>query len=67
MGGIFAAMTKVDIPTTMKMSEGRELANEQLMDAIPSKETRDFVLMNLVKGSDGRFVALEIGVGFNAE
>lgn len=55
MGGIFAAMTKVNIPTTLKMSEGRELANQQLMDAIPSKETRDFVLMNLVKGSDGRY------------
>lgn len=60
MGGIFAAMTKVDIPISMKMSEGRELANQQLMEAIPSKETRDFVLMNLVKGADGRFVALEI-------
>ncbi|KAG4066606.1 hypothetical protein HA402_007242 [Bradysia odoriphaga] len=55
MGGIFAAMTTVNIPATMKMSEGRSLANEQLMDAIPSKETRDFVLMNLVKGADGRF------------
>ncbi|KAJ6649176.1 Protein ABHD11, partial [Pseudolycoriella hygida] len=55
MGEIFAAMTKVDIPITFKMSEGRELANQQLMDAIPSKETRDFVLMNLVKGTDGRF------------
>lgn len=57
MGDIFAAMTKVNIPTTLKMSEGREMANQQLMNAIPSKETRDFVLMNLVKGSDGRFVA----------
>ncbi len=54
MGEIFAAMTAVDIPDTLKMSEGRELANQQLMKAIPSKETRDFVLMNLVKGADGR-------------
>lgn len=58
MGEIFAAMTKVNIPMTVKMSEGRELANLQLMKAIPSKETRDFVLMNLVKKSDGRFVIL---------
>lgn len=56
MGDIFAAMTKVDIPPTLKMSEGRELANEQLMTAIPVKETRDFVLMNLVKESNGRYV-----------
>lgn len=34
--------------------EGRELANQQLMDAMPRKETLDVVLMNLVKGLDGR-------------
>lgn len=56
MGEIFAAMTTVNVPVDLKMSEGRELANEQLMKAIPSKETRDFVLMNLVKGSDGRLM-----------
>lgn len=58
MGDIFAAMTKVHIPQTLKMSDGRALANEQLMNAIPSKETRDFVLMNLVKGADGRYVKI---------
>lgn len=56
MGKLFEAMTKVEIPDSLKMSEGRELANQQLMNAIPSKETRDFVLMNLVKADGGRLV-----------
>lgn len=56
MGDVFAAIKNVNIPNDLKMSQGRELANQQLMDGIPQKETRDFVLMNLVKGADGRFV-----------
>lgn len=65
MGNIFAAMTNVNIPDNLKMGEGRELANQQLMNAIPSKETRDFVLMNLVKGTDGRFVITFLCYWFN--
>lgn len=38
VGVICDATTKVNVPATMTMIEGRELANQQLMDDIPKKE-----------------------------
>lgn len=53
MGDIFAAMAQVTVASDLNMSAGRMSANEQLMDSIADKVTRDFVLMNLSKQSDG--------------
>lgn len=53
MGEIFAAMRRVKIDSGVNAAEGRAMADKQIMEFIPDKVTRDFILMNLYQDADG--------------
>lgn len=53
MGEIFAAIRRVEIENGLNAADGRAIADEQIRDFIPDKVTRDFILMNLYRGSNG--------------
>lgn len=54
MGEIFAAMRRVKIDLGLSAAEGRAMADKQIMDFIPDKVTRDFILLNLYRAHDGK-------------
>ena len=53
MGGIFAAMRRVNIPKDIGLPEARNMADDQLKESIVDKVTRNFILMNLYRTVDG--------------
>uniref|UniRef100_A0A1A9UUX9 sn-1-specific diacylglycerol lipase ABHD11 n=1 Tax=Glossina austeni TaxID=7395 RepID=A0A1A9UUX9_GLOAU len=55
MSKILLAMKNINIPQDLPMAAGRQLANAELIKAVPSKETVDFVLLNLRKADDGKY------------
>lgn len=52
MGEIFAAMRRVSIPKNTNLPMARNMADEQLKEAIPDTVTRNFILMNLCSTAD---------------
>lgn len=54
MGEIFAAMRRVKIDSGLSAAEGRAMADKQIMEFIPDKVTRDFILLNLYRTGDGK-------------
>lgn len=54
MGEIFTAMRRVKIDLGVTAAEGRAMADKQIMDFIPDKVTRDFILLNLYRAGDGK-------------
>uniref|UniRef100_A0A1B0FI27 sn-1-specific diacylglycerol lipase ABHD11 n=1 Tax=Glossina morsitans morsitans TaxID=37546 RepID=A0A1B0FI27_GLOMM len=55
MGKILLAMKNINIPQDVPMAAGRQLVNADLIKVVPSKETVDFVLLNLRKADDGKY------------
>uniref|UniRef100_A0A1B0ASW5 sn-1-specific diacylglycerol lipase ABHD11 n=1 Tax=Glossina palpalis gambiensis TaxID=67801 RepID=A0A1B0ASW5_9MUSC len=55
MSKILLAMKNINIPSDVPMAAGRQLANAQLIKVVPSKETVDFVLLNLRRSDDGKY------------
>lgn len=53
MGEIFAAMRRVSLPKNTGLPEARIMADEQLKEVIVDKVTRNFILMNLYRATDG--------------
>lgn len=42
------------MPNTLTPMQGRQYAEDQLKKVVPDKTTRDFLLMNLIKDSNGK-------------
>lgn len=54
MDTIFVAMKNLQVPKDLSMGLGRKYAETEMLKAINSRSTVDFMLMNLRKHADGR-------------
>uniref|UniRef100_A0A1A9X041 sn-1-specific diacylglycerol lipase ABHD11 n=1 Tax=Glossina brevipalpis TaxID=37001 RepID=A0A1A9X041_9MUSC len=55
MSKILMAMKNINLPQDVPIPVGRQLASEELNKVVPSKDTIDFVLLNLRKADDGKY------------
>ncbi|XP_073825394.1 sn-1-specific diacylglycerol lipase ABHD11 [Musca autumnalis] len=55
MEQIFNAMLSLRVPAELSMADGRKYAEVEMKKAVASKETIDFILLNLRKNPDGTF------------